>query len=915
MSKVDMKSPAGLLHSLVCRITEKKEDDVSPQFQYALRVLGSHFTPSVESDEFQLAERIKRKLVKQRREGDAARFAELHRKLQSNNVVKNRWAILYLLYNLSHGPDRPGIKITAGEALFGQGLPTDATSTPFQHVPGMPGPLRTPMPGGDTTGSSGISSIHTADRSDPTPTPQSFPASYGPTPGITPAQSLSQRQALGNRLALSLSSRQQLSQPHIGNGDMSVATVPSGRATASLSLRPGADNTSFELSEAALLRDVLFVFQGINGKIIKMSSTADRFLIDPKVGVPQSWRDLLGKLSELGWLHNKIRKFVDSKISDRALGLVGQSFCAALQHELTEYYRLVAVLDAQVQQDQDLGVSVGSGGGLTLRRLVVWSYEPLQRLKTLACLVDSCKGKKGGALASVVHSYMQTGDPSLRSLVKHTLNVVSQPIWEIMEQWIYEGDLEDNYQEYFVASDPTVKEDRLWHDKYSLRKSMIPAFITREQADKILLIGKTINFIRQVCQDRSPLKTKAVVKSGEAEEEGDLFTRDVDGSLQQVIDTAYRETSRILLDILHTKYKFMDHLKAMRRYLLLGQGDFIRHLMDLLEPDLNKPASTLYLHNLTGILETAIRATNAQFDDPDILKRIDVRLLEVSPGDCGWDVFSLDYHVDGPISTVFTPETKIQYLRVFNFLWRAKRMEYTLTEIWKDQMTIHKLLLKTVPELASLLHRCHTLSSEMVHFINQMQYYITFEVLECSWDELWKKVKESPDLDHVIASHQVFLDAIIQHCLLDDESRELLTQLRTIFDLIIKFQSAENTMYKKAEEEMNLRLRFLRRIQENTEKGKWGVTELDEEEENTRMEEFRDKFLSKTTSQLRVISQSYQDMVQNFLLMLNEHSDPSLRFLSFRLDFNGHYHQREPKLNRSLSVSYARTRQRSGKDP
>ena len=26
--------------------------------------------------------------------------------------------------------------------------------------------------------------------------------------------------------------------------------------------------------------------------------------------------------------------------------------------------------------------------------------------------------------------------------------------------------------------------------------------------------------------------------------------------------------------------------------------------------------------------------------------------LQVSPGDKGWDVFSLEYHVDGPIRTV-----------------------------------------------------------------------------------------------------------------------------------------------------------------------------------------------------------------------------------------------------------------------
>ena len=46
-------------------------------------------------------------------------------------------------------------------------------------------------------------------------------------------------------------------------------------------------------------------------------------------------------------------------------------------------------------------------------------------------------------------------------------------------------------------------------------------------------------------------------------------------------------------------------------------------------PELARPATTLYQHNLTGILETAVRATNAQYDNAEILKRLDVRLLEV----------------------------------------------------------------------------------------------------------------------------------------------------------------------------------------------------------------------------------------------------------------------------------------------
>lgn len=63
------------------------------------------------------------------------------------------------------------------------------------------------------------------------------------------------------------------------------------------------------------------------------------------------------------------------------------------------------------------------------------------------------------------------------------------------------------------------------------------------------------------------------------------------------------------------------------------------------DEELSKPATSLYTHNLAGILETAIRATNTQYEDPDILERLDVRLLDIQPGDNGWDVFSLDYKV------------------------------------------------------------------------------------------------------------------------------------------------------------------------------------------------------------------------------------------------------------------------------
>jgi hypothetical protein len=49
----------------------------------------------------------------------------------------------------------------------------------------------------------------------------------------------------------------------------------------------------------------------------------------------------------------------------------------------------------------------------------------------------------------------------------------------------------------------------------------------------------------------------------------------------------------------------------------------------------------------------------------------------------GWAVFSLDYHVDMPISLIFTPEAMSTYRMLFNFLWRIQHLHHSLASMWK----------------------------------------------------------------------------------------------------------------------------------------------------------------------------------------------------------------------------------------
>ena len=119
---------------------------------------------------------------------------------------------------------------------------------------------------------------------------------------------------------------------------------------------------------------------------------------------------------------------------------------------------------------------------------------------------------------------------------------------------------------------------------------------------------------------------------------------------------AKRRVDRCLRRVLFERYKFGEHRHAVKRYLLLGQGDFHAFLMDLVGP-VYRTRRAVSAYRLTGTLEAAIRSSNAQFDDADVLDRLRVRMMPHVGGDeLGWGVFSLEY-VFAPPSPPSSPKT------------------------------------------------------------------------------------------------------------------------------------------------------------------------------------------------------------------------------------------------------------------
>ena len=74
--------------------------------------------------------------------------------------------------------------------------------------------------------------------------------------------------------------------------------------------------------------------------------------------------------------------------------MIEQSLCHYLQAQLTEYYRLIAILETQMLQNNDPTTSVGqsrNNAGLSLRRLDVWINEWRMRMKMMSICVEGAR--------------------------------------------------------------------------------------------------------------------------------------------------------------------------------------------------------------------------------------------------------------------------------------------------------------------------------------------------------------------------------------------------------------------------------------------------------------------------------------------------------------------------------------------
>ncbi|XP_010492695.1 PREDICTED: gamma-tubulin complex component 2-like [Camelina sativa] len=523
------------------------------------------------------------------------------------------------------------------------------------------------------------------------------------------------------------------------------------------------------VQELIVIDDLLSALVGIEGRYISIERFHGKedsiaFQVDASMHLPL--QEMAKKIFPLCEYYLLIDQFVESS-SQFKNGLVNHAFAAALRALLLDYQAMVAQLEHQFRL-----------GRLAIQGLWFYCQRIMGSMGALAAVVQHASTKHfvGSAVLNLLQSQAKAmaGDNSVRSLLEKMTECASNAYLGILERWVYEGIIEDPYGEFFIAENRSLKKESLsqdstakyWSQRYSL-KDTIPGFLANIAAT-ILTTGKYLNVMRECGHNvQVPIS-----------ERSKLTIFGSNHHYLECIKAAHEFASIELVNLIKDKYDLIGRLRSIKHYLLLDQGDFLVHFMDIAREELNKKVHEVSVEKLQSLLDLALRTTAAAADPchEDLTccvdrasllttlgmhKDSDSNSIEDPVSITGLETFSLSYKVQWPLSIVISKKALSKYQLIFRFLFHCKHVERQLCGAWQIHQGIRSMNSK-----GTAIPRSSLLCRSMLKFISSLLHYLTFEVLEPNWHVMHDRLQSTRSVDEVIQHHEFFLDKCLRGCLL-----------------------------------------------------------------------------------------------------------------------------------------------------
>ncbi|KAM9837060.1 gamma-tubulin complex component 2 [Aulostomus maculatus] len=682
-------------------------------------------------------------------------------------------------------------------------------------------------------------------------------------------------------------------------GDFICSPTPPGDPAVAVGTIP------LSAQEQVMVDDLLFVLIGVDGTYITAQPVLGRqnrsFIVEATLDM--SVKELVNRILPVASYYSTVTRFIEEK-SSFEYGQVNHALTAAMRTMMKEYLIMVTQLEHLQRQ-----------GLLSLQKLWFYIQPTMRTMEILASIASSVdKGEcMGGSTLSLLHdrTFNYTGDSQAQELCLYLTKAASVPYFEILEKWIYRGIIKDPYSEFMVEEHELQKEkiqedynDKYWDQRYTIVQHRIPSFL-QKMADKILSTGKYLNVVRECGRDVTCPDAKEV-----------LYTLKERAYVEQ-IEKAFNYASKVLLDFLMEEKELVSRLRSIKHYFLMDKGDFFVHFMDLTELELKKPVDDIVPPRLEALLELALRMSTANTDPfkddlkidlmpHDVITQL-LRVLAIETKQekaiinadttdtslSGLEAFSFDYIVKWPLSLIINRKALTRYQMLFRHMFFCKHVERLLCNVWISNKDCKQYSLHSAKWFAAAF----ALRQRMLNFVQNIQYYMMFEVIEPTWHMMENNLKTASNIDDVLCHHTSFLDNCLKDCMLTNP------QLLRIFSKLMSVCVMFTNCMQRCTQTMRLDRLLL-------EQGAMDAPAQGEHEEEAEKKRLATKVLAEHVDALESdsifeatiirfdsdFSTLLLDLLANLSMYSTNDCEHSMISIIYRLDFNGFYTERLEKM-------------------
>lgn len=548
---------------------------------------------------------------------------------------------------------------------------------------------------------------------------------------------------------------------------------------------------SFEQQQIEVIHELLYALLGIEGQLFCLSRAckSEAMTFRSNVEVYDSLMllatNILKIYSSYAFSKNSIERYAQA-----SSGKIVLVFINSWKEKLQEYELLIARLEYKMKHE--------------LVTLITIQAELVALQKELEILCEVFKNMcsvKGGNAIKILEDHLDCVryNHIQFNLLQAIKTRCENEYTLFITSWIGYGALDDKFNEFFVQDNREINKSSLrenfnsnyWSSKYTFRENMHVPRKFKDLKHQILQSGKYINLLHDI----KPSMSEIVVKPTNNPDVGNK------GSYKCILHH-YTSASSSLLQHIHQDYRLLETFRALQKYMLLYNSnfydDFFESVKDILGQDYDKLTEKVTVPTLNSKFANHIQLymqDESKSNTPFVIDQKGENRFKL----CLAKTTLID-HVNaihsGRINPIFSKTPKIYELL---YLTTAATWPTSLV-ISKQLITKYELMFRLILVLkytqTSLLKRKTKNVRETVkfqyiqHFINNMMYYVLFEVIEIRFNEFQVRLKNASTIEDILKYSNDFLDCMLRECLLTHEV--LLEKLFHVFEILLDSKSEED---------------------------------------------------------------------------------------------------------------------------